>query len=170
MLNVERLALQDQLDLVKVNAENDQQYAVGLYNQKTENYAERFRNQVQKNEHELKVIKVQYGDVQQKCQVESRDLQQKLAECKDKIAIIESRRITESQAFSADIQSIKRRVINFERYIKRLKKHVDEEKTEELIAELENTGVAQIDMSQLIQDINKIQLDVKEAKRFRVPE
>lgn len=59
---------------MKVNAENDQQYAVGLYNQKTENYAERFRNQVQKNEHDLKVIKVQYGDVQQKCQVESRDL------------------------------------------------------------------------------------------------
>lgn len=93
-----------------------------------------------------------------------------MAECKDKIAIIESRRITENQAFSADIQSIKRRVINFERYIKRLKKHVDEEKTEELIAELENTGVAQIDMSQLISDINKIQLDVKEAKKFRVPE
>lgn len=35
LLNIERMALQDQLDLVKVNAENDQQYAVGLYNQKT---------------------------------------------------------------------------------------------------------------------------------------
>jgi len=79
-----------------------------------------------------------------------------LAECKDKIQIIESRRITETQTFSTDISSIKKRVINFERYIKRLKKHVDEERTEELITELEHTGVAQIDMDQLINDINKI--------------
>lgn len=101
--------------------------------------------------------------------METRDIQQKLAECKDKLAIIESRRVTENQAFSADIQSIKRRVINFERYIKRLKKHVDEEKTEELIAELENTDVAQVDMTQLINDINKIQAEVKDAKRFKLP-
>jgi hypothetical protein len=64
--------------------------------------------------------------------------------------------VTENQTFSTDISSIKKRVINFERYIKRLKKHVDEERTEELINELEHTGVAQIDMDQLINDINKI--------------
>ena len=46
---------------------------------------------------------------------------------------------------------------------------MDEEKTEELIGELENTSIAQIDMSQLINDINRIQLDVKDAKRFKVP-
>jgi len=50
--------------------------------------------------------------------------------------------VTENQTFSTDISSIKKRVINFERYIKRLKKHVDEERTEELISELEHTGVA----------------------------
>lgn len=49
---------------------------------------------------------------------------------------------TEHQTFTSDIQSIKKRVINFERYIKKLKQHVDEEKTTELIAELENTDVA----------------------------
>ena len=70
--------------------------------------------------------------------------------------MIESRRVTENQAFTNDIQSVKKRVINFERYIKRLKKHVDEENTSELITELENTNVAQIDMNQLISDINKI--------------
>ena len=83
--------------------------------------------------------------------------------------MIESRRIAEGQAFSADIASIKKRVINFERYIKRLKKHVDEERTTELIQELENTAVAQIDMSQLIEDIGKVQDEVKEAKRFKIP-
>ena len=52
---------------------------------------------------------------------------------------------------------MKKRVINFERYIKRLKKHVDDEKTAELITELENTDIAQVDMEQLINDINNIE-------------
>mmetsp|Transcript_24787 Transcript_24787/g.38584 ORF Transcript_24787/g.38584 Transcript_24787/m.38584 type:complete len:81 (-) Transcript_24787:45-287(-) len=76
-----------------------------------------------------------------------KNLQQSIASCKDRIKIIDSRRLTETQAFSNDIQSIKKRVINFERYIKRLKQHVDEENTAELINELENTDVAQVDMS-----------------------
>ena len=63
---------------------------------------------------------------------------------------------------------MKRRVINFERYIKRLKKHVDEEKTAELITELENTDVAQVDMDQLIGDIAKIENEVKSSMRMKM--
>ena len=77
--------------------------------------------------------------------------------------------MTEQQAFTGDIQSIKKRVIDFERYIKRLKQHVDEEKTTELIEELENTDAAQIDMDQLILDIRKIETEVKDAKRLKLP-
>ena len=83
--------------------------------------------------------------------------------------LIESRRLTEANTFTNDIQSIKKRVINFERYIKRLKKHVDQEKTAELITELENTDVAQVDMDQLISDIKKIEEEVVDAKRFKLP-
>jgi hemerythrin-like domain-containing protein len=85
------------------------------------------------------------------------------------VRLIESRRLTEANTFTNDIQSIKKRVINFERYIKRLKKHVDQEKTAELITELENTDVAQVDMDQLISDIKKIEEEVVDAKRFKLP-
>lgn len=78
--------------------------------------------------------------------------------------------MTETQTFKGDIQAIKKRVINFERYIKRLKKHVDEEKTAELITELENTDVAQVDMDALVKDIQKIEDEVKDAKRFKLPQ
>ena len=64
-----------------------------------------------------------------------RAIETKFIQCKDKLKLIDSRRQTEQHTFSGDIQSIKKRVINFERYIKRLKKHVDEEKTTELISE-----------------------------------
>ena len=95
----------------------------------------------------MKVIKAQYDTVSEKYMTDMKKMQEDIGVCKDRIKIIDSRRMTETQAFTNDIQSIKKRVINFERYIKRLKKHVDEEKTAELIAELENTEVAQVDMS-----------------------
>ena len=147
----------------------DQAHAVDLYAKKTDNFAARFRKQAQSNENDLKVIKVQYEQLQQQYVNDLRQLEAMLARTRDDIAVIESRRITESQAFAADISSIKKRVINFERYIKRIKQHVDEERTADLIAELENTGVAQVDMKQLIADIRKVMNEVKEAKRFTLP-
>lgn len=87
---------------------------------------------------------------------------------KSQIKDLERRRIVESQAFTGDIQSVKKRVINFERYIKRLKKYVDEEKTTDLITELENTEVAQVDMEQLIVDISKIEAEVKLAMKKQI--
>ena len=77
-------------------------------------------------------------------------------------------RNSEHQSFTSEIQSVKKRVINFERYIKRLKAHVDEEKTAELITELENTEVAQVDMEQLINDIHKVERDIKLAAKKNV--
>ena len=112
---------------VKVNAKNDQEYTVDLYTRKTDNFAERFRKQAHANENDLKVIRIQYDEVQQKYMQDLKEFESNLAVAKDKISIIESRRVTENQAFQNDIMSIKKRVINFERYIKRLKKHVDDE-------------------------------------------
>ena len=91
-----------------------------------------------------------------------------MAKAKDDVSLMESKRITENQAFQSDVASIKKRVINFERYIKRLKQHVDEEMTAELITELENTSVAQVDMSALLADIKAIMNEIKEAKKFKI--
>ena len=161
--------LEDQLGKLRETSGNDQPYAVDLYDQKTNSFAQRFRTQAQTNENDLKVIKSQYSQVQQKYMDDIKQNEAKLSQVRDKIKIIEARRMTEQQAFTGDIQSIKKRVIDFERYIKRLKAHVDEEKTTELIEELENTDAAQIDMDQLIIDIRKIEAEVKDAKRFKLP-
>lgn len=70
------------------------------------------------------------------------ELEKNIHLCQKKIKVLDQTRASENQAFQTDIQSLKKRVINFERYIKRLKAHVDEEKTAELITELENTEIA----------------------------
>lgn len=167
LLLIEKKALEDQLHKLKDHAAVDKDYAADLYAQKTNNFADRFRKQTQQNENDLKVIKSQYEAIQEKYMVELKELAEDIRFCRDKVKIIDQRRTTETQAFSADIQSIKKRVINFERYIKRLKRYVDDEQTAELIAELENTEVAQVDMDQLISDIKRVEDEVKTAKKFK---
>ena len=142
LLLIEKRVLEDQLEQLKERSFNDKEYSVEMYQKKTDSFAERFRKLTQKNEHELKVVKIQYEQFQEQYRSDIAGFNQQIAQCRDKIKIIEQRRATETQAFQADIQSVKKRVINFERYIKRLKKHVDDEKTAELISELENTDVA----------------------------
>ena len=63
LLLVEKRMLEDQLGKLRETSGNDQVYAVDLYNQKTDSFAQRFRSQAQTNENDLKVIKSQYAQV-----------------------------------------------------------------------------------------------------------
>jgi hypothetical protein len=49
-----------------------------------------------------------------------------------------------------------------------LKLLVDEEKTEELVDELNNNRVTDVDLEQLMEEIDKVEKEVIEAKRFKV--
>jgi hypothetical protein len=57
LLMIERRALEDQLMKVQNNSHINKDHAVQSYQSKTENFAQRFRTQSQKNENDLKVIK-----------------------------------------------------------------------------------------------------------------
>ena len=60
LLKVENAALKQELDRILNVAENDTQYASGLYQNKTQNFAQRFRKQSKQNEEDLNIVKVQY--------------------------------------------------------------------------------------------------------------
>jgi hypothetical protein len=59
-----------------------------------------------------------------------------LRQVTDKAKLIETRRATETQAFTGDIRTLKKKVADYERYIKTLKELVDQEKTQELMQAL----------------------------------
>ena len=60
-------------------------------------------------------------------------MDQNLRQVTDKARLIETRRATETQAFTNDIKTLKKKVNEYESYIKNLKDFVDQEKTQELI-------------------------------------
>lgn len=142
LLLIEKRALEDSLGELRERTVNEKEYAVDLYKQKTESFAQRFRKISQQNENDLKVTKVQFETFKEESTQNLEELERNIHMCQKKIRILDKQRHTENQTYQGDIQSLKKRVINFERYIKRLKAHVDEEKTTELITELENTEVA----------------------------
>ena len=66
-----------------------------------------------------------------------------------------------------DVQTLKGKVSSYEKYIKRLKQLVDEEKTQELVEDLQENKVSDVDLEQVMEEIGKIEDEVNEAKRFK---
>jgi len=89
-----------------------------------------------KNEEELNIIKVQYAETQERYIGELKDLEAKVKTAIKQVKKITSRRDTESSTFTSDIQALRKRVTDYERYIKKLKYFVDKENTDALINEL----------------------------------
>ena len=82
--------------------------------------------------------------------------------------MVENRRNTESNAFQSDVQTLKKKVADYEKYIKKLKQLVDEEKTAQLIDDLQENHVTDVDLDQLLEEISKIEEEVLDAKRFKM--
>ena len=64
---------------------------------------------------------------------ELKSTEKELAHVVEMNKLIDNRRGTENAAFSGDVHTLRKKVTDYERFIKTLKGFVDEEKTEELI-------------------------------------
>ena len=78
LLLIEKRALEDQMAKLKERSINDKEYAKDLYSQKTENFAQRFRQLTHKNENDLKVIRVQYEQFCTDSKQELKDMEAKI--------------------------------------------------------------------------------------------
>ena len=66
LAQVENQALKNQLDKLLDAVKHETKYSEKLFDQKTSNHAHRFRKLSKENEEDLAIVKVQYGQVQQK--------------------------------------------------------------------------------------------------------
>ena len=66
LAQAENEALKNQLDKLLEAAKNETKYSEGLYQQKTTQFASRFRKLSKENEEDLAIVKVQYAQVQDK--------------------------------------------------------------------------------------------------------
>ncbi len=98
-------------------------------------------------------------------------MERQLEDVIERVKLVHSRRNTEGNAFSGDVQTLKKKVQEMEKELKRLKMMVDEEKTEELIRNLQKgdgQGINEEELEQLKEEINKVEAEVNEAKRFKI--
>ncbi|CDW88882.1 UNKNOWN [Stylonychia lemnae] len=174
LLKVENQALKSQLDKIIDVTDNDTQYASTLFSSKTSNFAQRFRKASKENEEDLNIVKIQYSQVQDKYLSDLQSMERNLNQVIDKSKLIVSRRATESNAFNGDVQTLKKKVKNYEAYIKTLKDLVDQEKTQELVNILQKDDKVACDdgsditLGQLHSEVSRIELEVREAKKYNV--
>ncbi len=71
------------------------------------------------------------------------------------------------------MQTLKKKVQEMEKELKRLKQLVDEEKTDELIKNLQKgdgggQGINEEELEQMKEEIEKVESEVNEAKKFKI--
>lgn len=69
--------------------------------------------------------------------------------------------------YSEDLTELKKRVAEYEAYIKKLKELVDNDKAEELIDELSSNDERRVDLVEIKNQIFKLKEDVQIAKEKR---
>lgn len=69
--------------------------------------------------------------------------------------------------YSEDLTELKKRVSEYEAYIKKLKELVDNDKAEELIDELSSNDERRVDLVEIKNQIFKLKEDVQIAKEKR---
>jgi len=107
-------------------------------------------------------VKEQYGDVQDKYLKDLREVEAKLQKARQRTELVENRRATETAAFQSDVHTLKKKVGEFERYIKKLKELVDAERIDGLKGELQEP----VEVGGLLEELGKVEIEVKEAKKF----
>lgn len=103
LLMIEKKALEEQLSKLRDLSLSDKEYAVDLYKQKTDNFAQRFRKISQQNENDLKVSRVQFEKFQAESFSELDKLEKDIHICLKKLKILDKQRVAEKQQFQSDI-------------------------------------------------------------------
>lgn len=121
------------MDKVIESEKIDGDYSERIYEKKSHQYAARFRKVTQKDSEELNIVKVKHTEAQDKMLNQLKNLEMDLKSMTKRGKHSEAKRHRETQAFQGDVQSLRKRVTDYERYIKQLKEYVDKEDTEGLV-------------------------------------
>jgi hypothetical protein len=81
---------------------------------------------------------------------------------------VEFARDRESGTFNENLLELKKRVGDYEAYIKKLKELVDSDKAEELIDELSSNENRRLDLLEIKAQIFKLKSEVNQAKEYRL--
>lgn len=169
----ERLATTKQILEVKLEEEKNRlereiSYKVESLKKNAEDYTNKFRNEVKRKEHKVNTLRDQYMHLQRVYVENLKTLELELESYLQREDNIEFRRQRESATFKEDIVALKKRITDYELYIKRLKDLVDKDMAENLIEELTANDQKRVDLIEIRQEIKKLKEEVDHARRVKV--
>jgi hypothetical protein len=167
-LTTTKQILEIKLDDEKNRLEREVAYKVETLKKSADHYTNKFRNEVKKKEHKVNTLRDQYMHLQRVYVENLKTLEIELESYLQREDNIEFRRQRESATFKEDIIALKKRISDYELYIKRLKKLVDKDMAENLIEELTTNDQKRIDLIEIRQEIKKLKDEVDHARRVKV--
>lgn len=116
----------------------------------------------------MNILRDQYMHLQTVYVDNLKTLEYELEGYTQKEANIEFRRTREHAMFNEDIINLKKKITDYEEYIKRLKELVDKDKAEELIDQLTKNDQKRVDLIDIREEIKKLKQEVDGSRRIKI--
>ena len=159
--------LQSKLDSENKKLVTDTAFETGCIKTKADDFNKRFRNQAQKKQDKLILLKEQYAHLQGVYVDNLKTLEAEYDRIMMRTDGLDYKRTRESESFIEEIISLKQRVLHYEEYIKKLKDLVDKDRAEELIDELSSNEDKRADLLEIKAEILKLKSELGDAKNVR---
>lgn len=163
-----RQALEKKLEAEKAKLENEISFKVENLEKDAKDYTDKYRTQAKRKEGKVNILREQYLHLQKVYLENIKTLEYELKALLEREETFEFRRSREFATFNEDVLALKKKIILYEDYIKKLKKLVDKDKAEELIDELTKNDQKRIDLIDIREEIRKLKDEVDHSRRLKV--
>jgi len=143
-------------------------YKAECLKSKAMDFNDRFRNKAKAKEGKLNTLRDQYAHLQGVYVENLRALESELELIQNKIGGVNYTRENENSIFHEDLLDLKKRVSDYEAYIKRLKELVDTDRAEELIDELSSNDEKRLELIEIKNQIFRLKDKVGLSKENRI--
>lgn len=167
-LLADKQEFEKRLEEEQLRLEREVAFKVETIDKNTQDYINKYRNQVKRKEIKVNVLRDQFVHLQKIYEENLKTLKFELDSYLQREDAIEFRRQRENATFREDIIALKKRISDYEVYIKKLKDLVEKDQAEELIEELTKNDQKRTDLIEIRDEIKKLKDEVDNARRIKI--
>jgi len=165
LLRLKNAAFANKYRIEQQRARQENMTTTKTINKKSEEYSNRYRQEIRQKDEDLALLKDQYAQIQQIYLQKMKDLEQSLTKLAKKHSTLENRRLLENEGFRTDVKKMRLQVNEYRKLIE--KKELDIMNGNEPEGDEEARFAAKEELNLIKKQLNEVEVRLDKARRIK---
>lgn len=165
LLRLKNAAFANKYRIEQQRARQETMTTTKTINKKSEEYSNRYRQEIRQKDEDLNLLKDQYAQIQQIYLQKMKDLEQSLTKLAKKHSTLENRRLLENEGFRTDVKKMRVQVNEYRKLIE--KKELDIMNGNEPEGDEEARFAAKEELNLIKKQLNEVEVRLDKARRIK---